>query len=267
MLPSWPDCNRRTAAKQYKRMVKAAGYDVRDLMPSIGAAVGTAVHASLAHVLRHKQSTGELGSVKDGLEIALQTFRQEIAPGAEWDDTTPNLPTAEFQIARMSEAYLPIAQTIVPLRVETEMRATIAPGWILTGHIDLYAQPKHLDDTKTGALMRPYQAQLGGYAMLADANGLPVDTIGTTYIPRGKKSKPQPPPERQLYDLHSAKRAAYGAIMDIKRGVEEFQRTGDAFAFSANPMSLMCSPRYCPAHGTKFCNLHLPQRGIEYVCD
>lgn len=240
-------------------MIQDAGFTLRETMPSVGAAVGTAVHAANSHMLVGKIETGELAPVADGVEIAIQAFRAEIAPGAEWDETTPNLQVAEFQIRRMVEAYVPVARTLRPALVETELRANIAPDWVLTGHVDLYedgAVPGP-DDTKTGALERPYQAQLGGYSLLLKSNGYPVQRVGTTFIPRARKTKPQPPAIRQAFDLETAERAAFATVQAIKTAAEKFAETGDPYAFSANPMSLMCSSRYCPAWGTKFCTLHL----------
>ena len=51
MLPSWPDCPRRGAAKQWRHGVNTAGYHLRESRSSVGAAVGTAVHAAAAHFL------------------------------------------------------------------------------------------------------------------------------------------------------------------------------------------------------------------------
>jgi hypothetical protein len=35
----------------------------------------------------------------------------------------------------------------------------------------------------------------------------------------------------------------------------QFNATGDVNCFMANQMSMMCSDKYCPAWGTKFCEL------------
>jgi hypothetical protein len=233
------------------------------LLPSVGSAVGTAAHVAVA-AMQRRRLAGEVVSVDTraaDLRTALDAFRADIAPGAEWDDTTPSLQVAEFQIERMAERCFASAEAMTPAAVELSLSAEIADGWTLTGTLDLLTTDAHLDDMKTGALRRPYQAQLGGYALLAKANGYEVRTAGTTFIARGKKTKPQPPAERQSYDLPTAERAAYATIQAIKRDVEAFKASGDPFAFPANPMSLMCSRRYCPAFETEFCTMHLPARG------
>jgi hypothetical protein len=169
-----------------------------------------------------------------------------------------------MQILRITQAYMPVAQAIDAKAVELELAATIAPGWKLTGHIDLYTHAQEVDDLKTGAVRRPYQAQLGGYSLLAKSNGMPVKGVGITFVPRGKKTKPQPPAERQPYNIAVAEKAAYATINQIRADVEKFQQTGDPYSFPANPMSLMCSAKYCPAHGTKFCKLHISKTNEEY---
>lgn len=267
MLPSWNDCARRTASKSFTPLIESAGYELRKLMPSVGAAVGTSVHAAVEHVLRGKIEDGQPGAFKDGVSVALGKFREEIAPGAEWDDTTGNLQTAEYQIERMALAYAPLVETIQPQAVELSLAAAIAPGWELTGHIDLYTADRRVDDLKTGAVRRPYQAQLGAYSLLAKSNGMPVDSIGITFVPRGKKTKPQPPPERMDYDVAVAERAAYTTIEAIRRDVEQFEKTGDPYSFAANNMSLMCSRKYCGAWGTAFCRLHMPAPAIHHDVD
>lgn len=260
MLPAYPDCPRRGAAKQYRRLVEDAGFELRPLLPSVGSAIGTAAHAALAHMLTEKMRTGEPGRLDDGLEVAMSGFHEEIAPGAEWDDTSPNLQTAEIQIRRLAECLQVLAITEDPVLVEAELRATVAPGWELTGHLDLMTRPGVIIDAKTGALKRPYQAQLGGYSLLVrsqPAGTLPeVTGIGIAFAQRARKTKPQPPLERQTYDIAVAEGAAYATVQRIVRDVEEFEKTGSPEAFPANPLSLMCSKKYCPAWGTTFCRMH-----------
>ena len=267
MLPGYADCARRAAAKQYRRLIEAAGFELRQLLPSVGAAVGTAVHAALEHALRAKMERGAPATPEEGVAAALGAFREEIGPGAEWDDTTPNLQAAEYQIHRMTAACASLLTELKPAAVELELRAQIDDGWELTGRLDLLEEDGHLDDFKTGALPRPYQAQLGAYSLLARSNGYAVRSAGTTFILREKKTKPQPPPRRQQYDLATAERAAYATIKAVQRDVERFRQSGDPFEFAANPMSLMCSRRYCPAWGTNFCRMHMPAKDNETAVD
>ncbi len=259
MLPAWPDCPRRAAARQFKELIGSAGFQLRKLLPSIGAAVGTAVHAETTAALRSRMETG---TTVINVDETRRVFREEITEGVEWDPTTPNSAAAEQQIARMAnELRKSPATQGETIAVEESLRAEIAEGWIVTGHIDhVRAMPEgghHVDDWKTGAVRRPYSAQIGCYAMIADANGYNVRSAATTYVPRVALKKVQPPAEFHPEDLAMTKRAAWETSHEIIRTVGAFEQSGDPFAFQANPMSLMCSDKYCPAHSTRFCTLHL----------
>lgn len=257
ILPAYPDCPRRSAAKQWRKLIEAAGFELRQLQPSVGAAVGTAVHAVAEHLLRQKIETGELGKLADGMDRAMAGFDEEISGGCEWDDTTANRDAAQQQIQRMARAYLPIAQRIDPLAVELEMKADLLDGFMLTGHVDVVTMDGWVRDTKTGALVRPYFAQLGAYGLLAKAqrvipkvNGLAID-----FIKRCPKTKPQDPAQEMVYPVDACQTVAWEIVQRVKADALAFQAEPDPGVFLCNPMSMMCTPRYCPAHGTDFCEL------------
>lgn len=266
MLPGYADCARRAAAKQWPRLLREAGFEIRQLGPSIGAAVGTAVHAAHEEILRFRMANpAGYPDVEGSIRCATTKLREEIATGAIWDASSPNLGVAELQIGRMVRATLAHLLTLEPAAVELPLRADLGDGWEMTGHVDVITVGCHLDDFKTGSVRRPYQAQLGGYALLARANGWTVSTVGITWVPRGRQNRPQPPPERQVYDAAASERAAWGIAQAIKRDVGEFRRTSAPEAFVANPMSMMCSQRYCPAWGTEWCRMHLPTEAQHLV--
>lgn len=261
MLPGYTDCARRSFAKQFRQLVTAAGFELRELSPSIGAAVGTAVHKA-AEIMLLAIRDGRTPSVTEGVEAAMQAFRDETQNGAEYDDTTPNRRAAEAQILSLARAYVPMLSNSRPAAVEMSLRASLGGGWELTGHIDLYTEDGIVDDLKTGALPRPYQAQLGGYSLLMRSSGYAVSALSTTWIPRVSTRKPQPPATRTEFPIGVCERTAYATINAIRRDAEAFEETGDPYVIPANPMSLMCSPKYCPAHGTPFCRLAITtQRG------
>lgn len=264
MLPSYPDCNRRAAAKQWRSEIEAAGYTIRQLDPSAAAAIGTAVHAAAAHALQHKIDTGALGGVDAGLEMAMESFRAEVETGAIWDETTPNRAVAEKQIARLTRTYMAnVAPRIDPLAVEMAYKADAGHGFELSGHVDVITRDGKIRDLKTGALERPYQAQLGGYSLLARSQGAPLKITGICidFIRRTPQSKPQAEPVTTFYDRAVSERAAHHIIGFIKRDLDEFRArfaAGKAHpeeAFAANPLSMMCSSTYCPAWGTDWCHL------------
>ena len=260
MLPAYGDCARRTVGRQYPKLLVEHGFELRKTLPSVGAAIGTAVHAAAAAMLRVKRDGPP--NPEDQLD-PLASFREEIANGVEWDATTPRLATAEKQIASLIRAYLLRLKDVEPVLIEQDFKATVpnCDGWELTGRLDLYTADKVIDDLKTGALPRPYIYQLGGYALLMDANGYEVRGVGTTFVKRVGITKPQPEPVPAPYDLDTALKCAWAAIQEIRRDVEAFAETGNPYTLRANPMSMMCSQKYCPAWGTAFCTVH--QKGKE----
>lgn len=265
-LPSWPDCPRRTAAKTFRKLIERQGFKLRELPPSIGAAVGTATHKVAELVLQHKIDTGSLGAFDDGLEQALAGLSEEISPGAVWDDTTPNLNTAQLQVKSLAKAYYSaVAAKVDPLAVELSLEADAGGGFVLTGHIDLLTVQGWIRDLKTGSVERPYYQQHGGYSLLVrsnNQNGV-VNGLAVDWIKRVGKTKPQPAPVEKIYDVQTCERAALDVIGDIKRCVSDFESVGNPGIFVANPMSMMCSDKYCPAWGTDFCPLSTAGKGGE----
>ncbi|MBF0094312.1 MAG: PD-(D/E)XK nuclease family protein [Alphaproteobacteria bacterium] len=263
MLPSWPDCPRRGAAKQWRRDINASGYHLRESRSSVGAAVGTAVHAAAAHFL---PIWTEPGAVSAAVEVAVLSFRADSAQGMVWDKNniaTPNI--AEFQIRRMVAVYAEhVAPHVQPALVEQALQVSIGGGFWLSGHADIIVTgTRVVRDLKTGAQMRSYQAQLGGYSLLVRSQPEPIDVAGVAvdFIRRTPKTKPQNMPVSEALNLDVAERTAWSVIGHIKAAVTEFRRRlvcgiePPEEAFLANPMSQMCHADYCPAHGIDFCPL------------
>ena len=261
MLPGWNDCPRRSAAKSYRRLVKENGFTLRELPPSIGAAVGTAVHKVAEVMLAAKIETGELGKLSDGIEQGMVGFSEEIAPGAIWDDTTPNKNAAEKQIRSIAKAYQAHAATLDPAAVELELEADAGDGFLLTGHIDLVTRDEWVRDLKTGSVSRPYFEQLGAYGLLVRSNQVcGVKGLAIDWIKRTGHTKPQAPVEVKEADATICQRAALEVVGDVKRCIQEFERTGSAAVFGCNSMSMMCNDKYCPAWGTAFCPVSMAGR-------
>lgn len=263
MLPGYSDCTRRAVAKQFKRKFQKLGYEFRELPPSVGSSVGTAVHASTA-ALNLALWKGDTPNVNQAVEMAISAMVEELSTGAEWDATTPNLNTAQLQVQRMTECYapkmpftLPDGTPAVEIGGELGLTADCGNGWILTGHPDLIDADRVLEDTKTGAVVRPYQGQLGGYSLLVRSNQIcELTGLGMRYIPRIGKTKFQTPPIFTGYDVAPCERNAMGTIQRIKSDMALFDVDGDLErAFPCNQSSMMCSDKYCIAKGTSFCEL------------
>lgn len=252
MLPGYADCARRGAIKQWRHEIEdVAGHKARDLPPSIGATVGTAVHAAAAHALTENPAAA--------LEIAMSSFATGIAGGAVWDDTTPSPAIAEQQIARMVAAYVHhVAPSVRKVMVEQLMSADLGDGFELAGTVDLIVIDGTVRDLKTGARPRPYQAQVGAYALLARSqkpNPLAITGCAIDFIRRTPVTKRQDMPATESYDRRVAENAAWHTTQRIKADLIDFRRSGELWSFPANPMSQMCTDRYCPAHGTRLCSL------------
>jgi hypothetical protein len=262
MIPSYPDCCRRSAAKSWRKKFTALGYELRELPPSVGAAAGTAVHLSTAEMDRALWR-GETANIDQAVELAITKFSKEIETGCIWDETTPNHNVAQIQIRRMTMAYVPRmpftmadGQPAVEIGGEMGLRANAGDGWFVTGHPDLIDESRFVRDKKTGALVRPYHGQLGAYSLLVRSNGVCIPAgVGMDYIPRTARTKDQKPMLVTEYPVAACERCAMGVIKKIKADMKLFDESGDLEAFSANQMSMMCTSKYCPAFGTDFCEL------------
>lgn len=186
------------------------------------------------------------------------------AEGCIYDEVTDNRPVAQKQIARMVTSYAKgIAPEIEPIAVEERLEADLGDGFILSGQADQVArEPNKLRDLKTGKFQRANPVQYGLYSRLLRAHGIQVDGLVEDFVPRVRLNKPQPDPRSLVVPIGPAEWAAESTIQDMKASVGEFVRrfhAGDSppeEAFRANPQSQLCSSRYCPAWGTRFCRLH-----------
>lgn len=267
-LPSYSDCARRWAASTLWRDLKALGYEVKERMPkSVGTSIGTGTHGGVAYLLSEKMTTGELGGQRAAEECAIAELESSMKEeGVLWDETTPNLSDAQRQTARMVRVYREtVAKEITPVSVERRLEANLGDGYVLSGQADVTAMERgRLRDTKTGRLHRTHYAQLGSYSLLGRTRHpeQPIKEVCTDFIPRVALKKEQPLPITEFYDQGVAENAAMAAINHIKYDIAEFRkRIADDSAppehsFLANPGSMLCSARWCPAHGTEWCKEH-----------
>lgn len=259
MLPAWADCPRREAAKKYRGDILEAGYTLRESKPSAGAAIGTAIHAGAAELLRIRKAGAtilNIDHVQAAQDVSWESFKKQVERGCEWDATTPEHGAAAHQILRMLQAMVPELTRRLPDLIEQEIKAPI-PGYPaeLIGHLDLFETTGMLWDHKSGFREPSPWAQLGGYDLLLISAGYAPRGAGIIYIPRRRVSTPQPEIVRREFDREQCRAAAWREIEDICRQMAEFQETGECWAFPANPMSQLCTPKYCPAWGSDFCAL------------
>lgn len=265
-LPQWPDCARRSFARSFPDLVSWAGYELRSLEPSVGAAVGSGVHAGAAYMLEEKMKSGETGAEKEAVERAVTEFDSRVRDeGVIWDSATESRNTAHTQLQRMTHVYREgVAPNLYPILIEERLEATIGDGWYVSGQLDTLSQaPGALHDLKTGTLKRSNALQYGTYKMLFSAHGYEVAKIYEDFVPRVPLRKEQPWPEAVEIPVDVAETEAWIQMERVKGMVDQFVELAlqggpvpPETALPANPQSVLCSSRYCPAWGTSFCRLH-----------
>ena len=258
--PGTPDCTRRTVARAFPELVESKGYKLREIEPHVGAAVGIGVHASAQYILKTKVDQGKLGNLTDATERGIQAMRSEIAAGAQYDKVSANPNQAERQIGKMVRSYrYGIAPHINPVRVERRLTASLMPGYQISGQADaLTIEPDSVRDLKTGAHRWPNHAQLGCYSLLArtwEPSGF-GGRLYEDYIARVPINTVQPDPKTTEYDRDLCEQIAHRRIDRLMLELEEFKLTSDPLAFQANPQSMLCQDRFCPAWGSEFCREH-----------
>lgn len=256
MLPMYADCSRRGAARAFRALVADAGFKLRGTCNGIGAAIGTATHAAAAYMLTEKMKSGECGNATEAEQRGLEALGTEAKENSlTFDEVSPNLNTAQKQVVRLAKAYRSgVAPLIHPLHVEERLEADT--GEIrLSGQIDV--DDTGVRDLKTGRVKRVNAAQYGGYSLLMRSHGRDVKTCTEDYLPRVALSKEQPPAQQISYDIALAEQEAVAVLKKIERDLSEFRETGNPHAFLANPSSMLCSEKYCPAHSTSFCQLSM----------
>lgn len=256
-LPHYSDCTRRSAAKMFSKELHEYGFELVQTNLSIGAAVGTATHKALETALVLKKDGKEY--VQAMRDVAAESLKESISCGIIWDDTTTNKDAGILQAVRQARVVLDFMPSMKHIEIEGEFTANLSDGFTLSGHIDLRGtEEAAIWDLKTGTRQRVNIAQYGAYSLLARSNGHAVKEIGEIYVPRVGISKPQPDPTIVKYPVSNAETIAFRTIQRIKEDITHFRETdGDPWVWLPNPNSMMCSPDYCPAFGTNFCDSHM----------
>jgi hypothetical protein len=262
--PTLLDCPRRWAGANLGDEIEAAtGLRPRATPISVGAPIGTGVHAVGAELLRSKRDQGSPCAFDLARDAGMEALDKALADGEIlWDGTAGNRNDAQHQVTRMGLAYSEqIVPIVEPLMVEEELRASFAPGFTVVGHMDdlvLLGGEHRIRDTKTGNTPKGLVAQLGCYSLLAQSHGRTVQGLDVDYIKRVPLKKAQPAVRSLALDQEAAEGEAWQALQIAVASVTKFRRTGDMQAFPANPLSNLCSATFCRLWGTPLCRAHFP---------
>lgn len=273
-LPQFADCARRWAANNITDEVEDAGFKLNERTRNIGAAIGTSVHKAGAMMLAEKARTGNLPPTSVSDDAAIDALRTEASFGEMITDReTPNLNDGEQQVIRMARVYREqVCPQIEPLIVEERLEAQVSPLIALSGQADVIArEPGKILDLKTGKKKGNHNAQLGAYSLLARTQGLDITEAATDFIQRVPLKKPQPGHIRDERAIATVESAAINTMRHIEGDLTVFREgnvlmnvmPGDPWAFQANPSSILCSRKWCPAFGTEFCREHAPEKEAE----
>jgi PD-(D/E)XK nuclease superfamily len=266
-LSRYADCPRRSSASMFRREIEDAGHKLRRLPAGVGALIGSATHRAVEFMLNGKlHDNGALPPLSAASDCGRDALQEQLAGGeVEFDATTASRAAAVGQTIQMVRVYhQAVAPLISPVHVEQRFEADVADNIVLSGQPDLVClEPGQIDDLKTGA-REPgnHNPQIGAYSLLAKSHNLDINLGVIDFIKRVPIGKPQPEPVRITVPLAVAESAAVNVLRHVIEDLRVFREgdarlgllPGDPAAFLANPNSMLCSAKYCSAHGTSFCH-------------
>lgn len=225
--------------------------DVRERKNGRAAHLGTATHKSYEYILRTK-----LGLDTTGASSAEEAAEQSLVTG--FDETEDNTATkigdidnARKYLERMVVVAVEIANLHKPVSTEGEV-AYSAGGIDWVGHYDGFLEDGELPDLKThSGKPKWYGSQFGGYSLGLKAQGADVTSLRQYNISRVKEKAANL--EVVEYQIAPQETLARNTMLKFANNLESFAATGDPLKFTANPADPLCSPKYCPAWGTKMC--------------
>ena len=270
MLPAYNDCSRKVASQQYREYIEAAGYRLNSGTPTgIGALLGISVHRILEKYFVSRLNY-DIFDFQKTVDETISQFEADTSGGCLWDDTTSNKDTAIFQMTRMSHLYIEtVGKNVKPLATELNIKVKVDEQYTFSGHIDLICEDLinggiYLKDFKTGAINRSHYAQLGGYSLLCKSGTQYKDITKASidFIQRSKKTKPQNEIEIVEYQIELCEHEAWQTVLNVKNDLNRFIQTGQWYEFRGNPQTMLCSEKYCNAHGTDFCPISKHKRSV-----
>lgn len=266
-LDTYPLCPRKFAAEWLLSAEPdmARDYGMRRPKQHIGAVVGTSVHTGVAFLMSELKSTGSHGGarrVKHAQAAGAAKLAELAQEPIMSDSTTKNATLGVKACGKIIERYhADVRPDSEPTIVEQGLSMiVIVPGWPhveVTGTLDRYhILGGMLRDCKTGRTRPTAIGQQGSYSLNLRSNGFDVESVGLDYGKRVGEYQPQPPIEHMPIDRAQAERHAHHITQQAAGGLYRMIKTGDPECLIAAPaMNMLCSAKYCPAHGTEFCAL------------
>lgn len=258
MLPSANDCMKRAIGQQYRSELKNMGYILKEKNHNIGGIIGTSLHVGSQHTIIEYLKHGNYAKTSDCIEVGINKLKSESQKGIQWDNTTYNLNEAEKQLSLMVNSYcLQIAPKIKPSVIpENSLKAIISGEVEFTGTTDIETVENDIRDIKGGIIKKPFQAQQGGYSILKRmAKKENIRKLIIDYIPRVSLRKNYPGATSIEYNVDTCEAIAMSTIFMINKIMRKFMECQNPFIIPCNPMSMLCSDKYCPCLGTDFCKL------------
>jgi hypothetical protein len=260
MLSSYSDCPRRAAAGQFKEVIEGFGYNIKKLPSRVGATLGTSVHAGTKFTIDKKISTGLIAiNTSDAIDISINKYDELSNDGVEYDTVTPGKNDAQKQIIQLVNSFhSEIAPNINPLSTETFRKNIVTEDITISGSSDIETKDNSIDDIKSGAVMRPCQVQLGLYSILKGSEKGNVFAKATRqiWLPRTALKKSYPGAQVFSYDINLCHKFAYTMVFNIARDIKNFIKSQNPWCFPVNPMSVLCSEKWCPCYKTNFCEVY-----------
>lgn len=253
-LGTYSDCLCRGFANSFRKKIFELGFVLNDQNYNISAALGTAAHEGAKIDLIAIKDGKDRPSMADVEAASMATLDDKIQIETQYDGSTPNYNTAQKQLAAIVKShYLKVAPLSDPLYVEKRLWCNVGDKIILTGQPDEISRSMVIKDIKTGA-KKSYIFQLGGYGILAEAQGLEIDGAEIIGLPRPKRGGVVEIYKENISGEvmhHGAIPATFSLLNTICDKYDALE-AGDQI-LDVNPSSSMCSRRMCPAYGTNFC--------------
>lgn len=259
-LSTFLDCQRRWAANALPDLVRAAGFELRQVGRAVGGIIGTAMHAGMKHALTPVVDGGGMtkhSEVRDFAQAALSDGLADVG-AVIYDQSTGTASDAQLQVeAGTRILYGQVYGRLRPTALERELKAEHPTGGLVTGHPDV-DEPEDIYDLKGGRRQAANGVQYGAYNLLRRSMGDDPKRITEIFQQRVPIRQLHNPPAPVLipYDVGEAEALARQTIDQAMAAALTFEGQGQPLAFLPNPGSMLCSDKYCPAWGTAFCRAH-----------